>query len=89
MPLYARKLCLAWLLNFAGQASWAELVHRGDPSDQKTKKGTFIRVEKLSLWESTVQIGDVVGTPIGEEYDIFMTFSVIGFFILTFNSFIF
>ena len=58
-----RKLCLACLLNFADQASWAEFARRGDLSDQKTKKGTFIRVEKLSFWESAVKIRDVVGTP--------------------------
>ena len=57
------KLCLACLLNFTEQASWAELTRRGDLSDQKTKEGAFIRVEKLSLWESAVKIRDVVGTP--------------------------
>ena len=27
------------------------------------EKGTFVRVEKLSFWESLVKIHDVVGTP--------------------------
>ena len=31
------------------QASWAELTHRGDLLDKKTKKATLIRVEKLSF----------------------------------------
>ena len=31
------------------QASWAELVRRGDLSDEKIKKGTLLRVEKLSF----------------------------------------
>ena len=31
------------------QAMWAELVHRGGLRDQKFKKGTFVRVEKLSF----------------------------------------
>ena len=43
------KLCLACLLNFAEQASWAELIVEGICLTQKTKKGTFIRVEKLSF----------------------------------------
>ena len=34
----------AWL-----QAAWAELVRRGGLSDQKIKKGTFLRIEKLSF----------------------------------------
>ena len=43
------KLCLACLINFAKQASWAELARRGDLSYQKIKKVTFLRVEKLKL----------------------------------------
>ena len=31
------------------QSAWAELVRRGGLSDQKIKKGTFVRVEKLSF----------------------------------------
>ena len=31
------------------QAAWAELVRRGGLSDQKIKKGTFLRIEKLSF----------------------------------------
>ena len=31
------------------QAAWAELVCRGGLSDQKIKKGTFLRIEKLSF----------------------------------------
>ena len=42
------KLCLACLLKFAEQASWAEFARRGDMSVQKAKKDTFIRVEKIS-----------------------------------------
>ena len=40
------KLCQACLLNFAEQASWAELARRGGLSDQKFKKDTILRVEK-------------------------------------------
>ena len=43
------ELCLACLLSFVEQASWAELEHRDGLSDQKIKKGTFVRVEKLSF----------------------------------------
>ena len=46
------------------QAAWAELVRWGGLSDQKIKKGTFLRIEKLSFWESPVKIRDVAGTPI-------------------------
>ena len=56
-----RWFCLACLLNFAEQASWAEPVRRGNLSDQKIEKGTFIRVEKLSFYESAVKIHDIVG----------------------------
>ena len=45
------------------QATWAELVRRGGLSDQKIKKGTFLRIEKLSFWESALKICDVAGTP--------------------------
>ena len=31
------------------QAAWAELVRRGGLSDQKIKKGTFLRIAKLSF----------------------------------------
>ena len=31
------------------QAAWAKLVRRGGLSDQKIKKGTFLRIEKLSF----------------------------------------
>ena len=34
--------CLPCLLNFAEQASWAELTCRGSLSDQKVKKGTLL-----------------------------------------------
>ena len=37
-------MCKLCLLNFAEQASWAELEHREDSTDQKTKKCTFIMV---------------------------------------------
>ena len=57
------KLCLACLLSFVEQASWAELVRQGGLSDQKIKKGTFAWVEKLSFWQSSVKIRDVAGTP--------------------------
>ena len=43
------KLCLACLLSFVEQASWAELVGRGGLSYQEIKKGTFVRVEKVSF----------------------------------------
>ena len=42
---------------------WAELARRESLSDQKIKKGTFVRVEKLSFLESPVKIRDVAGTP--------------------------
>ena len=58
-----RKLCLACLLNFAEQFSLAEFERRWDLSDQKTKKGTSIKVEKLSFCESVVKIRNVVDTP--------------------------
>ena len=45
------------------QAAWAELVCRGGLPDQKIKKGTFLRIEKLSFRESPVKIRDVAGTP--------------------------
>ena len=41
------KLCLACLLSFVEQASWAELERRGGLSYQKIKKVTFVKVEKL------------------------------------------
>ena len=45
----ALKLCLSCLLSFVEQASWEELERPVGLSDQKIKKGTFIRVEKLSF----------------------------------------
>ena len=57
------KFCPASLLNKTEQASQADLERRGGSSDQKIKKGTFVRVEKLSFWQSPVKIRDVVGTP--------------------------
>ena len=45
------------------QAAWAEFARRGSLSDQKIKKGTLLRIEKLSFWESAVKICDVAGTP--------------------------
>ena len=43
------KLCLACLLSFAEQASWAEHVCRGGLSDLKIMQGIFFRVEKISF----------------------------------------
>ena len=57
------KLCWACLLSLFEQASWAELLRQGGWSDQKIKKGTFDKLEKLSFWQSPVKICDVVGTP--------------------------
>ena len=37
-------------------------------SNQKIKKVTFVRVEKLSFWESPVKIRDVAGTPSEDVY---------------------
>ena len=54
------QLCLACLLNFAEQV---ELACRRGLSDQKIWKGTFVKVVKLSFWESPVKIHDVAGTP--------------------------
>ena len=65
-------LCLACLFNFAEQASSAEPTRRGDLSDQKITKGTFIKVEKLSFWESAVKIRDIVGTP-SSKLSIYLT----------------
>ena len=45
------------------QAARAELVRRGGLSDQKIKKGTFLRIEKLSFWQSPDKISDIAGTP--------------------------
>ena len=56
-----RKLCLACLLNFAEQSSWAELVCQGGLSDKRIMRGTFRIIEKLSYLESSVKIWDVVG----------------------------
>ena len=50
------------------QATRAELARRGG-SDQKIKKGTFVRIEKLSFWESPVKIRDIAGTPNGDSHD--------------------
>ena len=58
-----RKLCLACLLPFFEQASWEELACQGGLSNQKTNKGTFVRVEKIGFWQSPVKIRDVVATP--------------------------
>ena len=54
------KLCPPSLLNKTEQA---ELERWGRLSDQKIMKGTFIRVEKLSFWQSPVKIYDVADTP--------------------------
>ena len=56
------------------QAAWAELVRRGGLSDQKIKKGTFLRIEKLSFRESPVKIRDVAGTPNVLTYHFYITF---------------
>ena len=57
------KLCVACLLNFVEQASWAELVHRQGLTDQKIEIGFIIRVGKLSFCELAIKIHDVAGTP--------------------------
>ena len=44
------------------KATRAELTRQGGLSDQKIKKGTFVRIEKLSFWESPVKIRDLAGT---------------------------
>ena len=54
---------LAWVLNVADQASWAELVRKGALFYQKIMKYTFLRVVKLGFWESAIKIPDLVGTP--------------------------
>ena len=56
------KLCLAYLLSFVEQVNGEELVRPGGLSNQKIKKGTFVRFEKLSFGQSPVKICDVVGT---------------------------
>ena len=53
----------------------AELVCRGGLSDQQIKKETFVRIEKLSFWESPVKISDVAGTPNGYTYSMQFTFA--------------
>ena len=58
-----RNFSLACLFNFDKLAGWAELVRRGGLSDKKIKKGTFVRVEKLSFRELPVKIRNVVGSP--------------------------
>ena len=49
------------------QFCWAGLLGRACLSRgfvrSKIKKDTFVRVEKLSFWESPVKIHDVIGTP--------------------------
>ena len=45
----ACKLFLALLLDFAEQDSLTKFAIREGSSDQKIKKGTFVRVEKLSF----------------------------------------
>ena len=57
MPLYAAHVPARL------QATWAEFARRGGLSDQKIKKGTFIKVEKLRFWESPIKILNVMGTP--------------------------
>ena len=42
---------------------WAELARQGGLYDQKIKKGTFVTIEKLSIWKLPVKIRDEVGTP--------------------------
>ena len=58
------KLCMSCLLNFAGQS----LCTKGGLCNQKIKKGTFLRIEKLGFWESPVKIRDIVGTPKVNNY---------------------
>ena len=55
------KLCVACLFSLAVHLSLAEFAHREGLSNQTIKKGTFVRVEKLSFWKSPVKIRDVVG----------------------------
>ena len=62
------KLCMACLLSFVEQTSWVELARQRGLSDQKIKKGTFVRVDKLSIWQSPIKIHDVVGTPNGTPW---------------------
>ena len=46
------------------QATWVEFAARREGlSDQKIKTGIFLKIEKLSFWESTVKIRDVAGIP--------------------------
>ena len=60
--------CLLWSADFidplyTNSSHCAELACRGGSSDQKIKKGTLVRIEKLSFWESPVKIRDVAGIP--------------------------
>ena len=48
MPLYASSAHAAHVPARL-QATWAEFARRGGLSDQKIKKGTFLRIEKLSF----------------------------------------
>ena len=60
LPCMPAEYCWAGYV-VAGQS----LPIEGVLSDQKIKKGTFLRVEKLSFWESPFKIHGVVGTPNG------------------------
>ena len=48
MPLDAQALP-GLPAQFVEQAGWTEPARQGGLSDQKIKKGTFVRVEKLSV----------------------------------------
>ena len=61
--LSTHNFCPASLPKYLEQACWAEFVHCGGLSDQNIKKGTFARVEKLCLWEWSIKIHDIAGTP--------------------------
>ena len=50
-------------LGYGLRATWAELARRWGLSDQKIKNGTFVRIEKLSFWESSFKFRDIAGTP--------------------------
>ena len=57
------KLILASLLSFDEQASLVELARRGGLSDQKIKKGTFVRFENKAFESQPSKFVKKLGIP--------------------------
>ena len=70
-PLLKKIIQFGWVLARL-QATWAEVQRPQGLSDQKIKKGTLVRVEKLSFLESPFKIRDVAGTPnVHQQIDLY------------------